>query len=192
MTDHRILKLKEGVSLEIIKDKKFKTNTVSVSFLTGEGRRAAADAALLSSVLSRSCAEYPTLKALNGVLDELYDAQLNSDVIRYGLTHTATFSVSMLDNRYSLDGTDITGGTLDVLYNILFTPDIKDGAFDADIFNNEKQQLKDAVNGIKNSRGSYAVLRCLCEMMKYEPDFAPRLGFISDIDGADPASLYTF
>ena len=186
------IKLKSGVDLTLIRDRKFKTNTVSMTFLTGNDRAAASGSALLTGVLSRSCSAYPSLQLLNRALDDLYDAQLTTDTVRRGLSHAATFSVCSLDNRYSPDGTDISGGALSVLENVIFSPSVTDSGFSPEIFEGEREQLKDAINAAKNSRSSYAVKKCMCDLMRREPGFSPRLGFVEDADALTPEGLYGF
>ena len=183
-------KIKDGVELCVIVDKKFKTNTVSITFIGDTGSRAASDYALLSGVLSRSCRAYPSLKQLNIALDGLYDAQLSADTSRCGLSQLVTFSIRSLDNRYSIDGTDIASGALDVLYSILFDPDVNGESFSAEVFQSEREQLKDAINGIRNMRQSYAVMQCTKELMRREPRFSPRLGTVADADSATPSEIY--
>ena len=186
------VKLKNGVDLYLIADRKFKTNTVSVTFLTGDDRAAASGSALLTGVLSRSCSAYPSLQLLNRALDDLYDAQLTTDTVRRGLSHAATFSVCSLDNRYSPDGTDVSGGALSVLENVIFSPSVTDRGFLPEVFEGEREQLKDAINAAKNSRSSYAVKKCMCELMRREPGFSPRLGSVEDADALTPEGLYGF
>ena len=174
--DVKRIALADGINLTVINDKKFKTDITSVSFIGGKGEEAAVRSALLTGVLSRCCIKYPSLMELNKALDGLYDAQLISDVTRRGYNHIPTFTVSSLNNRYSLDKTDIRGGCLDLLYSIIFEPDLKNGSFDQKILLSEKQQLNDAISGIRNSRSSYALRRCTEALMDDQPDFAPRLG----------------
>ena len=190
--DVKRINIKEGINLTVITDKKFKTDITSVSFLCGHGPREAVCSALLTGVLSRSCVKYPSLMELNKTLDGLYDAQLVSDASRRGFNHIPTFTVSSLNNRYSLDRTDIRGGCLDVLYNIIFDPAWKNGCFDNKILQSEKLQLKDAINGIRNSRSSYALRRCTEALMADQPLYAPRLGRLADIDAVTPAELSEF
>lgn len=174
--DLKRISLKAGINLTVITDKKFKTDITSISFIGGTGKESAVCSALLTGVLSRSCKKYPSLMELNRTLDGLYDAQLISDAARRGFNHIPTFTVSSLNNRYSLDRTDIRGGCLDLLYSIVFEPDLKNGYFDNKILQSEKLQLDDAINGIRNTRSSYALRRCTEALMADNPGFAPRLG----------------
>lgn len=189
---YKSVKLKEGVLLTVITDKKFKTENMSVTFISDKGEEAAINSALLTGVLSRSSKKFPSLMKINKALDDLYDAQLNADTARRGLYHIPRFTVSMLGNRYSIDGTDIRGGCLDMLYGVITEPDLKDGKFDAKTLITEKKQLVDAVADIKNSRGSYAVRQCTGELMAYEPLYSPRLGRLTGIDSVSAGSLTAF
>ena len=126
---------------------------------------------------------------INKALDDLYDAQLQADTVRRGLYHILKFTVSMLGNRYSIDGTDIRGGCLDMLYSVIAEPDLKNGQFDPRVLSTEKKQLSDAVNDIKNSRSSYAIRQSLDELMAYEPLYCPRLSRLEGIDGVSGRTL---
>ena len=186
---YRNIKLKEGVELTVITDEKFKVENTSVSFIAGTGEKEALYSALLTGVLSRSCKKYPSLMKINKALDDLYDAQLQADTARRGLSHIQRFTVSMLGNRYSIDGTDIRGGCLDMLYSVISEPDLKNGQFDPRVVSTEKMQLSDAVNDIKNSRSSYAIRQSLDELMAYEPLYCPRLSRLDGIDEVNGKTL---
>lgn len=190
--DHKRIKLKEGINLTVITDKKFKTDTTSISFICGQGDAAAVCSSLLTGVLSRCCVKYPSLMEINRTLDGLYDAQLISDSFRRGYNHIPTFTVSSLNNRYSLDKTDIRGGCLDVLYNIIFKPELNDGLFDKKLLQSEKQQLNDAVNGIRNTKSSYALRRCTEAMMANQPQYAPKFGKEGSSDNITAEDLTSF
>lgn len=185
-------KIKEGIDLTVITDPKFKTDVVSVSFLTGEGTEAAVCSSLTAGVLSRSSARYPSLLELNRTLDLLYDAQLTTDAARRGLTHIPVFTVRSLNNRYSLDKTDIRGGCLDVLYNIITDPATHGDNFRSKILNSEKVQLTEAINAIRNNRSGYALRRCTGELMKDEERFAPRLGDVETVAQTRKGELNRF
>lgn len=190
--EHKRIKVEDGINLTVITDKRYKTNVTSVSFIAGEGERAAACSALLTGVLSRSCRKYPSLIEINRALDDLYDAQLNADSRQYGLSQVPVFKISSLNNRYSLDKTDITGGCLDILYSIIADPCLVSGAFDEKVFESEKQQLISAVNSIINNRSNYALCRCTDELMAYEPRFSQRFGSLKTIRELTPADVLDF
>ena len=184
--------IKNGIDLIVITDPKFKTDVVSVAFLSGEGIKASVCSSLIAGVLSRSCVKYPSLMELNKTLDLLYDAQLSTEAVRRGFTHIPTFSIRSLNNRYSLDKTDIRGGCLDVLYSVINLPKTDGGKFDPKVLSSEKQQLTEAINAIKNNRSGYALRRCTSELMKNESRYAPRLGDINAVSAVTNGQLYDF
>ena len=184
--------IKKGIGFTLITDKKYKTDLTYIAFRTGTGGACASAASLLCGVLTCADGKYPSLYEMNRALDNLYDAQLNARVIRSGLDHIPAFYVRTINNRYAYDGTDIRGGALGVLSDLIFDPLMKNGVLCPDNVKNEKKQLSDIAKSIRNDRGAYAERRCVSLMFENEPDYSPRYGTEADIEKLTPVSLTEF
>jgi len=120
----------------------------------------AAEYAILPYLLTRSCAAYPTVAALNKRLNQLYGASLAATVMRVGGWQVLTFSISYLNKKYTLDGSDLTRDCTDLLMELLFNPALKDGVFPADVFAQEQRCLLERLQGEMNNKRTYARQRC--------------------------------
>ena len=86
----------------------FRTDRLTGVFAVPLTADTAAGYAILPGLLTRSCAAYPTMAAFSRRLDELYGATVQGQVFRLGGWQVLTFSISYLNRRYTLDGSDLT------------------------------------------------------------------------------------
>ena len=182
----------EGIDLNIIKTDQFKTNYISVNFILPLSAENAAYTALLPAVLLRGTKHYPDMAAISRRSDMLYSTSIHPRVYKRGEAHIFGFSAYVLDNSYSLDGTDILGGALELMSEILFEPVLENGVFRADYVESEKQNLIDNVNAKINDKIRYAVQRCQEEMCAGERYHISETGSVEEIAAISPASLYGF
>lgn len=182
----------DGINLNIIETDKFKTNYISVNFLTPLKRETAALTALLPAVLKRGTQSYPDLAALNKRYDTLYSTYIDSRNYKRGETQIFGFAANMLDNRFATDGMDITGETLELMAEIMFKPALDGGCFNADYVESEKSNLIDAINAQINNKNYYAIRRCEEEMCRDELFSIQECGRVEDVEAVTPRSLYAF
>ena len=86
----------KGINLNFVENDRYKTNYVSFYFVTPLNRRTASYNTLLSRVLTRGCEKYPNQMELNRALDNIYDAQLDSDTGKVGEWHALCLSLCLL------------------------------------------------------------------------------------------------
>ena len=183
------INLGDGVNLNLIESDKFKTNYIGISLIAPLGDDAAANALMLK-VLRRGSANYDTMTKINRRLDFLYGASLGMKNIKCGEAQIIGLSSDMLDNRYSLDGGDIFGGTADLACDILFNPLIENRAFKKEYVDGEKTNLKDDIAAQINNKNAYAVRRCQEIMCAGEKFAVCELGTPETVDALDGAMLY--
>jgi predicted Zn-dependent peptidase len=182
----------DGIRLNIIETDKFKTNYISVNLLTPLDKKTAASIALLPAVLKRGTVNYPNLAALNRRYDMLYSTYIGTRCQKRGETHIFGFNANMLDNRFALDGTDILDETLTLMGELMFSPALKDGCFNAEYVESEKNNLIDAIKAKINNKNSYAIWRCQEEMCRDEVFAVSEDGTVEDVEVITPQSLYNF
>lgn len=170
----------------------FKTDFVSVSFLMPLTRENTVRASLVRSILSRGCEGYPSLDRISARLAELYGADLASGVRAYGDTLILSFTVEMLADRFSEDGTEIRAGVWDLLRRLLFFPVTENGTFRPDYTESEKQRLSDEIAAKINHKRSYAIRRLGEELFRGTPAALPELGYAEDIPALDAGELFGF
>ena len=172
----------DGVSFGNIKDDRFKRSRVNATLIVPLDKKTAAANALLSCILTRSCKKYPDFTSLNRKLDELYGAALYPSFGKFGDFQTVTISVSGLDDRYALDGKSISSEITELLCSILFEPNITNGKFLEEDFEQEKRQLLENIDAEFNDKRTYAINRCIEIMCRDELFAVSRFGSREDVD----------
>lgn len=152
--------LNHQMSLLHLSEQNFRTDRLTGVFAVPLTADTAAGYAILPGLLTRSCAAYPSVAAFSRRLDELYGATVQGQVFRLGGWQVLAFSVSYLNRRYTLDGSDLAADCTRLLMDMLFCPVLEDGVFAADAFAQEQRCLLERLQGEMNDKRMYARQRC--------------------------------
>ncbi len=102
--------LTPGVTLRHCLDHRFKKSAMSIQLLRPMDADEAANNALLPAVLLRGTRAHPDLRWITWRLDELYGASVQTMVRRIGQIQTVGFYLSILDDRFAMDGEAVLAG----------------------------------------------------------------------------------
>ena len=171
----------DGVWFTSVTDAKFKINRISVNFVTLLSRDAAKNA-LLPRILARCTNKLNTMQALNKRLEGLYSASLNSSVRSEADYQVTEMSVSVLGDRYALDGEPLLEEVTRILLDCIFDPFMVDGAFDKSAVETERQNLKDDNDAEINDKAQYAHEKAYEEAFRGEPAEIRSGGLNEDVD----------
>lgn len=160
----------DGVNFSSVRDTRFKTMRISATALLPLESDTVSAYALLSQVLTRSCREYPDFTILSKKLSSLYGASLEAEIRKLGEVLALTFSVSGIDDRYSLGGECISEELSRLLCSVIFDPLIIQGHFDENAVTQEKRQLIEHIDSEFNDKRVYANKR-LMELMCSDETF---------------------
>lgn len=149
----------ENIGYSTIIDKKFKTCTISVRFLTMLDKNTAAANSLAVSELSSTNSTYRTIASMNEKLSALYGASLASSTRKRGDVQVLSVGASWITNKYTFDSEDVDGEMLSVFRDCIFSPETEDGAFGADTFTINQKDLLDRIDAEINDKRSYALAR---------------------------------
>ena len=164
------LSLSQSILLSAIQTDKFKTETLSVSIVMPTEEKNSPASLLALSILKRGCEKFKTQGEINLRLDELYATSISMKSHRLGDANVLGFSAEMLCEDYTDGKTDVFGGTLDVLNQMLFHP-LTDGEgyFLPSYIESEKNNQCDAIEAQINNPRAYASKRCREIMFAGEP-----------------------
>ena len=155
------MSLSKSLFLSAIQTDKFKTETLSVSIVMPTDPKASPRSLLALSILKRGCQKFKTQGAINLRLDDLYATSISMKSQRLGDANVLGFSAEMLCEEYTDGKTDIFGGTLELLNQMLFHPLIdNDGHFLPSYIESEKDNQCDAIEAQINNPRAYASKRC--------------------------------
>lgn len=179
-----------SVAFNTVKESRFKTMRISVTAYLPLKKETAAQNALMSLVLTRSCNKYPDFTELSRKLSYLYGASLSSGFMKIGDVQALTFSISGIDDRYALNDDVISKELSDLLCDVIFDPFLKDGAFDSTECEQERRQLIDMIDSEFNEKRVYAKNKALSLMCESEAFGIKRYGDRESVLSATPEDLY--
>ena len=179
----------EGITLNVIPADKFKTDRISVNFLTPLNSEKAALNALLVKVLGRGTKSWPDMKSLSRALDDIYGTGLSDHNYKRGETQIFGFSLGMLKSEYAVDETDIMSEALKILSEVLFEPALENGGLRTDYVETEKKNLIDDIKAKINNKSGWALERCVEEMCAGESYSVSVTGTIEQVEKIKPEEL---
>ena len=141
------------ISVYGVKTNQFKTIQFQCQFVNILNKESAPKRALLAYILKVITKDYPTRKLMNLHLQELFASHLRTGVRKVGNSHIITFFVSMINQEYAINDTDILTEMFDTLGSVLYNP-----LFEETIFNEEKQALIDYLLEIQSDPMRKAML----------------------------------
>lgn len=159
-----------------VKADSFKMTRISVNIAVPMSAETAASYALLSPMLTRLCHKYPDMTSLNRRLSQLYGAALSSDVLKLGDAQVLRFCITALDNRFALEGEDISFMCAELLCELLTKPLLSDYCFRAEDIEREKRILLELLDSEESEKRIYAQKKCIELMCQGDSYGLDRLG----------------
>ena len=178
----------EGVSLNFIDDKKYKTVSVSMFLSRKLSRSEVTKNSLLSSVLAQGTQNLPTAKDIDRYLKSLYGAAYSVSVQKKGDVQSIAFEFSSLNEKYSEKG--IIKKCFDMMFEFIFNPLTENGGFLKKYIDTEKANLETDIRALINDKREYADFRCVEEMCAGESAAIREIGYIEDLEEINEKNLY--
>lgn len=185
-----ITEIKPGIRLHYIPAEQFKTVSVSVHFHRPLCREEAANNALLTSVMGRGNRNLTDMAAIGRYMQSLYGATFSADVSRKGEDQILSFSVNVVEDSFLPDGETVVKDAATFLFDMIFCPQIKEGAFREDYVSQEKINLINDIEAQINDKRSYAVWRLIENMCAGDHYAVYELGDVDSVKEITAASLY--
>ncbi len=181
---------KNGIEVYNINSNRFKTNTINFFFQDNLNKDTVALNALFPSVLRRGCKGLPTIKEINLYLEKLYGAVFDCGIVKKGERQIIHFYFEYLSDKYTNDSQRNFEKAFEFLMNIIFRPELKDGSFNEQYVEQEKNNLKMIVEGRTNDKIQYSMERCYELMCKDEPFGLYEYGTVEQIGEITNDKLY--
>lgn len=184
-----IIEIKQGIKVHLVENNLFKTNIVCVLLTVPLLKENVTKNALIPFCLRSSTRSLPSQIQINKKLEEMYGASFDCGIDKMGDNQVLKFYIESVNDNYTDKREDILKQTIDLLLEIVFDTNIKEGSFDEDIFNIEKQNLKQVIEGKIDDKDLYAFEQCINSMYGENGFGIYKYGKINDLEDIDAKKL---
>lgn len=185
----KTLEIKKGIKLHLIKTDKFKTNLISVLLTTPLNKNTVTQNALIPAILRRGSYKIQTQSEIGKILEEMYGASFDCGIDKIGDNQVIKFYLESINNAYIPENEDNLEKALNLILDIVFNPLIENDTFKKEYIENEKNNLKQIIEGRKDSKAKYALERCIEEIYGEEPYSLYKYGKIEDLEKINETNL---
>ena len=186
----KIINLAEGAEGLYIKTERFNTTLISFNFYLPLKRETVANYALLPFILTSCSKKYPDFSQLNYKLSRLYGARLDASAEKYGDFQLLKMTISVINDKFSLDGESLVNRACDMLLRLIFEPNTENGMFLENDLSREKRKAIEHIKSEISEKRIYAKNRLIEEIFKNEIYGTPKCGTIEDVEAISGTSLY--
>lgn len=184
------LEIKKGINLHVIKTNKFKTNLLSVFLTTPLNEDKVTLNALIPAILRRGSKNMSSQDEISIALEEMYGASFDCGIDKIGDDQVLKFYLETVNNEFLPDKEDNLKEAIKILFEVVFNPLVENEEFKKEYVEGEIKNLKQIIEGRKDSKATYATERCIEEMYKDEPYGLYKYGNLNDLEEIDSKNLY--
>lgn len=187
------LEIKEGIKLHTIKTEKFKTNLIAVMLTTKINKESITKNALIPAVLRRGTTSLNTLEEINKRLEDMYGASLDCGLDKTGDNQVLKFYIESVNDEFlPRNDENMLKKSLESIVELIFNPYLENNYFKKEYVEQEKENLKQIIEGKIDNKARYALDRCIEEMYKNEPFGLYKYGYVEDLNNIDEKNLYEY
>ena len=191
--EYKQTELKKGVKLNIIHTNKFKTNLIAVFLTTKLDRENVTKNALISAVLRRGSKSMPTQEEISKTLEEMYGASFDCGLDKSGDNQVLKFYIETVNDMFlPKNETNILQESLEKLLDIVFDPYTENESFKQEYVEQEKNNIRQRIEGKIDNKARYSMDRCIEEMYKDKPFGLYKFGYVEDLEKIDAKNLYEY
>ncbi|UBH23312.1 insulinase family protein [Macrococcus armenti] len=176
-------------NIEILSTSKFKTVSLVLKFKAPLHEETMTVRSVLSKLIHKTTAKYNTEIDMMNHLADLYGAHLYSSVIKQNNAHVLTIGIDIVNDKY-LSDSNVLEAAFQLLHEVLFNPNVVNGAFVSKQVKQEKRLLKNKFESIKENIGQYGFYQLLKSMFHDDPNRLPSFGDELQLDNIDGKQLY--
>lgn len=190
---NKVTELKKGIKLHTINTDKFKTNLIAIFMTTKLTRENVTKNAVISALLRRGSKTMPSQEEISKQMEEMYGASFDCGLDKTGDNQILKFYLETVnDNFLPEKGEDILKNSLEKLLEIVFNPYLEGDSFKSEYVEQEKNNMKQRIEGKIDNKARYAMDRCIEEIYKDEPFGLYRFGYVEDLKDMDGKNLYEY
>ena len=190
---YKQIEIKKGIKLNVIQTNKFKTNLIAIMLTTKLDRENVTKNALIPAVLRRGTKTLKTQEEINKKLEEMYGASLDCGLDKTGDNQVLKFYIETVNDEFlPQNSEDMLKKSLEQIFEFVFNPYLENDGFKKEYVEQEKENLKQIIEGKIDNKASYALDRCIEEMYKNQPYGLYKYGYIEDMKNINENNLYEY
>ena len=190
---YKELDIKNGIRLHTIKTEKFKTNLIAVMLTTKLDKENVTKNALIPAVLRRGTSSLKTLEEINKRLEDMYGASLDCGLDKTGDNQVLKFYIESVNDEFlPQNDENMLKKSLESIFELIFNPYLENNCFKKEYVEQEKQNLKQIIEGKIDNKARYALDRCIEEMYRNEPFGLYKYGYVEDLNAIDEKNPYEY
>lgn len=186
------MEINRSISLEYIPMKKLKTSTVGIFIHRQLTKENASKNAILPRILKRGCELCKTRAEIEKYLDNLYGGDLRGGCFKKGEDQIMYFSVEAVTEKYSPEQEPLFENMIKLLMSVVFNPVTENGGFSEEYVAQEKKNLIERIESLKNDKRTYASQRCVEELCKGTAFAVHSYGTKEDVSCIEAKELYEY
>ncbi len=191
--EHEIKEIKKGIKFHTLNTDKFKTNLFAIFLSTKLNRENVTKNALISMLLRRGSKTMKTQEEISKKMEELYGASFDCGLDKTGDNQVLKFYIEAINDKYLPEHNEnILKTVIESLLDIVFNPYIENEGFKKEYLEQEKNNVKQRIEGKIDNKARYSLERCIEEMYKDEPYGLYKFGYEEDLDKINEKDLYKY
>ncbi len=191
--EYKQTEIKKGIKLHTMKTNKFKTNLIAIMLTTKLNRENVTKNALIPTILKRGTKNLRTQEEINKKLEEMYGASLDCGLDKTGDNQVLKFYIETVNDEFLPQDTEnMLKTSLEKLFEFVFNPYVENNGFKKEYVEQEKENLKQIIEGKIDNKARYSLDRCIEEMYKSQPYGLYKYGYVEDMDSINETNLYEY
>ena len=191
--EHKVKEIKKGIKFHTLNTDKFKTNLFAIFLSTKLDRENVTKNALISMLLRRGSRTMKSQEEISKKMEELYGASFDCGLDKTGDNQVLKFYIEAINDNYlPQHNENILKIVIESLLEIVFDPYIENDGFKKEYLEQEKNNVKQRIEGKIDNKARYSLERAIEEMYKNEPYGLYKFGYIEDLDKINEKDLYKY
>ena len=144
-------------------------------------------------MLRRGSKKLTSQEEISKKMEELYGASFDCGLDKTGDNQVLKFYIEAINDKFLPEHKEnILRIVLDNLLEIVFNPYIENEGFKREYLEQEKNNIKQKIEGKKDNKARYAIKRTIEEMYKNEPYGLYKFGYLEDLENINEKNLYEY
>ena len=191
--EHEIKEIKKGIKFHTLNTDKFKTNLFAIFLTTKLNRENVTKNALISMLLRRGSKTMNTQEEISKKMEELYGASFDCGLDKTGDNQVLKFYIESVNDKYLPESNEnILKTMIESLLDIVFNPYVENEDFKKEYLEQEKNNIKQRIEGKIDNKARYSLERAIEEMFKNEPYGLYKFGYEEDLESINEKDLYKY